>query len=185
MRLFYLVIFVLLGTGPALAKEKPPASYSIPLPPKPDYTSLQWLVGEWTGKTTNRGPQGEIRLSVEVALDGRFMILREELNFAATKASPATRESWLGILSANRSESGFHLRTFSSTGFITRHRVTVTGSEIHFYPEGGEQPPPGWLFRRSLQRSGETEIIETVETAPPDKSFFDYFTAKLTQATKP
>jgi hypothetical protein len=75
--------------------------------------------------------------------------------------------------------SGFLLRTFSSTGFITRYRVTVEGAETHINPEGGESPPPGWLFRTVIKRTDPQELVETVQAAPPNKSFFDYYTAKL------
>lgn len=185
MRFVFLALLCVLG-GPAVrGKEKPPAVYTIPVPPKPDFSLLDWLVGEWTGKTTGRGAQGEIRLSVTLALEKRFMVLREEASLAAGKTVPASRESWMGILGANSSGPGFFLRAFSSTGFITYYRVTVEGTEIRFNPEGGEQPPPGWLFRRVLQRSGDAEMNEAVEAAPPGKAFFNYYSAKLTRTSKP
>jgi hypothetical protein len=91
----------------------------------------------------------------------------------------AAKESWLGVLTSGRGVSGFLLRTFSSTGFITRYRVTVEGAETHINPEGGESPPPGWLFRTVIKRTDPQELVETVQAAPPNKSFFDYYTAKL------
>ncbi len=185
MKLNFLIVVCLLAPGTLRAKEKPPTVYTIPLPAKPDFASLQWLVGEWVGKTSGRSPEGEIRLAIDYALDNRFLVLREDISLAATKTAPAIRESWMGILSEDRAGAGFLLRAFSSTGFITRYRVTVEGSEVHFNPEGGEQPPPGWLFRRVIQRSGDDELKETVQAAPPNKSFFDYYSAKLTRATHP
>lgn len=185
MRSLFLVLLCVLGPAALPAKEKPPASYAIPLPPQPDFSALDWLIGDWIGKTTGRGPQGEVRLSVAYALEKRFIIFREEVSLPPTKTAPASRESWMGILSAHRSDTGFVLRTFSSTGFITRHRVTAEGAEIHFNPEGGEQPPPGWLSRRVVQRLGPAEFSETVQLAPPDKPFFDYYTAKFTRPTPP
>lgn len=170
---------------PLLAREKPPAIYTIPLPPRPDFSALDWLIGEWSGYTTERRAPGEIRLLVEFALDKRFMILREELKFTAAKTRPDAHESWMGILSRSRSDATFLLRVFSSTGFITRYRVTVDGPEVRFDPEGGEEPPPGWLFRRVLQRTGEAEFNETVQAAPPHKPFFDYYTARYSRAAQP
>ena len=185
MRSVLLALLCVLG-GPAVrGKEKPPAVYTIPVPPMPDFSPLDWLVGEWAGKTTGRGAQGEIRLSVGFALEKRFMVFREETLLAAGKTATASRESWMGILGANSSGPGFFLRAFSSTGFITHYRVTVEGTEVRFNPEGGEQPPPGWLFRRILERSGEAEMNETVEAAPPGKAFFNYYSAKLTRTSKP
>lgn len=171
--------------GPALlaAKEKSPTTYTIPLPPKPDYSALHWLTGEWKGRTTGNGPQGEVHLLVSYDLDKRFMIFREAISLAATNAAPATSESWMGILSSSRSDLSFVLRVFSSTGFITRFRVTVDGAEIHFTPEGGEQPPAEWLFRRVVTRLSDAELSETVQAAPPSKSFFDYYSARLTRVS--
>ncbi len=182
MRYLLLALLYVVGATPLPAKEKPPKVYTIPVPPKPDFSAVNWLLGEWTGKTTGAGPQGEVHLSVNFALDGRFMILREEISLAATQTALAARETWMGILSGNRSDTGFLLRAFSSTGFITRYRVTVDGSEIHFNPEGGDEPPPGWLFRRTVQRLSDSELSETVQVAPPNKPFFDYYTAKVTRA---
>jgi hypothetical protein len=59
--------------------------------------------------------------------------------------------------------------------------VTVDGPEIRLTPEGGEQPPPGWLFRRVIHRTGVEEFTEHVQVAPPTKGFFDYYTAELTR----
>lgn len=182
MRALSLVLLCLLGFVPLPGKEKPATTYQIPLPPKPDFSALDWLLGEWTGRTTERSPEGEIHMSVSFGLEGRFMIFREQLSLAATKTAPASKESWMGILSPGPSGAVFILRTFSSTGFVSRYRVSVQGGEIDFSPEGGDQPPPGWLFRRVVERSGDGEIKETVQVAPPHKAFFEYYSAKLTRA---
>ena len=178
-----LALACLAGAAPLVAKEKPPTIYQIPLPPKPDFSAVDWLVGEWTGSTTDQRTPGEIRLSVSYELDNQVMLLRGEASFQATKTSPAMKESWMGVLTSDRGAAGFLLCTFSSTGFITRYRVTVEGPETHINPEGGEQPPPGWLFRTVIKRTDPKEFVETVQAAPPNKSFFDYYTAKLTRVT--
>lgn len=185
MRAVLIVLLCVASPIALAAKEKPPTTYSIPLPPKPDFSPVEWLVGEWIGKGPGRGPQVEIRLSVTFDLEKRFMTFREEISFPATKTAPASRESWRGILSGNPLGPGFVLRKFSSTGFITRYRVTVDGGEIHFNPEGGEEPPPGWLFRHVIQRLGDADFIETVQVAPPNRSFFNYYTAKFTKVPSP
>src|SRR5208337_2947552 len=183
MTAIILALACFVGAAPLAAKEKPPTTYQIPLPPKPDFSEVDWLVGEWTGSTTDRRAPGEIRLSVSYELDNRVMLLRGEASFQATKTSPAMKESWMGVLTSNRGAGGFLLCTFSSTGFISRYRVTVEGPETHINPEGGEQPPPGWLFRTVINRTNPKEFVETVQAAPPNKSFFDYYTAKLTRVT--
>jgi hypothetical protein len=182
---FALAAFGLIPTVPAparpLPKEKPPATYTIPLPPLPDYSQLDWLVGDWTGKAGDQKPQGDVQLRISYDLDKRVMVFRESVSLPATKTVPATAETWMGILTAERGGSGYILRVFSSTGFATRYRVTMEGAEVRFNPEGGEQPPPGWLFRRKLTRTDTDAMTETVEASPPQKSFFDYFTANLTR----
>lgn len=185
MRALCCLMLCLLSGTSLLAKEKPPVVYSIPIPAKPDFSALQWLVGDWTGKTAGHGAPGEVRLSATFDLEKHFMILRGEVSWAATKTAPAWKESWMGILSANRERAGFVLRVFTSTGFITRYQVTTDGPEIHFNPEGGEVPPPGWLFRRMIQRTGVGEFTETVQVAPPAKSFFEYYSAKLSRVGSP
>jgi len=172
----------LIQAAPLAAKEKPPTVYQIPLPPKPDFSALDWLVGEWAGKTTDPRVPGEIHLSVSYQLDKRLMLLRGETSLQPTKTSPALKESWLGVLTSDRGSGGFLLRMFSNTGFITQYRVTVEGPEIHINPEGGEQPPPGWLFRTIIKRTEPQEFVETVQAAPPSKGFFDYYNAKLNRA---
>ncbi len=185
MRSIFLALLCILGAGLLSGKEKRPATYTIPLPPKPDFSAVDWLVGDWTGKTTGRSPQGEIRLSVSYGLDKRFMIFREEISFSSTKTAPPSKESWMGILGASRDGAAFILRTFSSMGFITRYRVTQEGGEIRFSSEGGDDPPPGWVFRRVVERSGDAEFDEKVQAAPPDKPFFDYYTARLVRTPHP
>jgi hypothetical protein len=183
MTAIILALACFVGATPLAAKEKPPTTYQIPLPPKPDFSAVDWLVGEWTGSTTDQRTPGEIRLSVRYELDNQVMLLRGEASFQATKTSPAMKESWMGVLTSDRGAVGFLLCTFSSTGFITRYRVTVEGPETHINPEGGEQPPPGWLFRTVIKRTDPKEFVETVQAAPPNKSFFDYYTAKLSRVT--
>jgi len=183
-----IVTLVFLGAlcaGSAAEKQKPPIQYSIPLPPPPDFSELGWLVGEWTGKTTGRSTPGDVHFSAGYDLGKRFMVLRGEVSLAATKSTSEFKESWMGVLSASPEGSGYILRTFSSTGFIARYWVTVDGPEVRFIPEGGEKPPPGWLFRRLIQRTGTDEFTETVEAAPPAKSFFDYYTARLGRVSAP
>ena len=182
MRAFFLTFLYLLGSVSPAASKKQPKTYSIPLPPKADFSPIEWLLGEWSGKTTGNSPQGEVHLSVAYDLDQRFMVFREKVTLAATPSAPGVNESWIGILSGRGAANEYTLRAFSSTGFITRYRVTVAQAEIHVTPEGGEEPPPGWLFRRTVARWGVGELTETVQAAPPDGSFFDYYTAKLTRA---
>jgi hypothetical protein len=178
-----LVLACLVQAAPLVAKEKPPTIYQIPLPAKPDFTAMDWLVGEWAGKTTDQRAPGEIHLSVSYQLDKQIMLLRGETSLQATKSSPAMKESWLGVLTAGRGSGGFLLRMFASTGFITQYQVTVEGPEIRINPEGGDQLPPGWLFRMLIKRTDPQEFVETVQAAPPNKSFFDYYTAKLSRVT--
>jgi hypothetical protein len=169
----------------AAAKEKPSVQYQIPLPAPPDFSALDWLLGEWTGKTLANSPAGDVRLSISLDLGKHFLIFRGEISLAATQTVPATKESWLGILSADPGRAGFTLQVFSSTGFITRYRVTVEGPQVRLNPEGGDRPPPDWLFRRVLERTGPGEFTETVQVAPPAKPFFDYYTAKFARVPPP
>jgi hypothetical protein len=182
MRPVCLLLALTLAAAAALAKEKPPVIHRIPLPPRPDFSDLDWLIGDWSGKTTENSPKGEVSLSVSFDLDKRFMVFRGQETLAATPTLGESRESWLGLLSQDPSGGGFILRVFSDKGFITRYRVTVIAGTVSLDPEGGEQPPPGWLFRRTLQRTDIGEMLETVQVAPPQKPFFDYYAAKLTRA---
>jgi len=178
---------LLLATVGARAgtREKPPLQYQIPLPPPPDFSALDWLQGHWTGKTVSPGPAGEVDFSVTPELENHFLVFREETSLAATPTLPASKESWVGFLGASPDGKGFVLRVFSSTGFMTRYRMTVDGPELHLNPEGGESPPPGWLFRRSWARTGSNKLTETVQAAPPGKGFFLYYSADLARAPAP
>jgi hypothetical protein len=179
---FVLALACALVGAPLTAKDKPPVQYQIPLPAAPDFSGLDWLLGEWTGSTVESSPAGEVRLSVALELEKHFLLFRGQVSLAATPTVPATKESWMGVLSANPGGAGFTLRVFSSTGFITRYRVTVDGPQVRLNPDGGDRPPPDWLFRRVLERTGPGEFTEAVQAAPPAKPFFDYYTAKLTRA---
>jgi hypothetical protein len=162
----------------ARAEDKPPASYTIPLPRMPDFSALDWLVGDWAGPVVGKHDQGQVHLSVSYTLGKRFMILNGQLAQPATKTAPATQETWMGVLGPAQSNSGFVLRVYSSTGFSTIYQVTATANEVEFNPAGGDLPS-GWLFRRHVERVGESSLSETLEVAPPGKAFFKYYTAQL------
>ena len=181
VRALFLVLISVPSGALSAAKDKPPVQYQIPIPAPPDFSALDWLQGQWTGKTIPNSSPGELQLAVTADLDKHFLVLRGEVSLAATPTVPATKESWLGILSASPNGTGFILWKFSSTGFVTRYRMTVNEAELHLNPEGGDSPPPGWLFRLTWARTGPDELTETVQAAPPGKSFFDYYTAKLTR----
>jgi hypothetical protein len=187
MRLRALMMALICGLAgtPSTAKQKPPAQYQIPIPPPPDFSALDWLQGQWTGKTLPNSPTGNVQLSVNPDLEKHLLVFRGEVTLAATLTVPATKESWMGILSASADRTGFILHLFSSNGFITRYRLTTEGPELHLNPEGGDSPPAGWLFRRTWVRTGPNEFNETVQAAPPGKGFFDYYTVKFTRVTPP
>lgn len=180
-----LAILVLIVPLALAAKDKQPSTYRIPLPPKPDFSSLEWLVGNWSGQMLKKSPQGQIHLSVSYDLNHRVMVFREHISLAATQEIAATHESSIGILSRAPSGHSFQLQVYSSTGFISRYRVTVEGSEIDFTPDGGLQPMPGWLMRRIIQRSDVNGFTETVQLAPPQKPFFNYYTVAFTREAAP
>ena len=184
-RALILALACALAGAAAAAKEKPSVQYQIPLPAPPDFSALDWLLGEWTGKTLPNSPAGDLHLSISLDLEKHFLIFRGEVSLAATQTVPATKESWLGILSADPGGVGFTLQVFSSMGFITRYRVTVEGPQVRLNPEGGDRPPPEWLFRRVLERIGPGEFTETVQVAPPAKPFFDYYSAKFARVPPP
>jgi hypothetical protein len=174
-----------LALATAAAKQKPPVQYQIPTPPLPDFSALDWLMGDWAGKTLPNSPPGELRLSVNYDLEKHFVVFHGETSLAATPTVPASNESWIGILSASPDRKGFILQIFSSHGFMTRFRLTMEEAEVHLNPEGGDSPPPGWLFRRVWARTGPDEFSETVQAAPPGKPFFDYYSVKFTRVVSP
>ncbi|HUZ45841.1 MAG TPA: hypothetical protein VMW54_04315 [Terriglobia bacterium] len=182
MKLRALMLFLLFVPAALAARDKSP-TYRIPLPPKPDFSSMVWLLGDWTGQTVGHSPPGKVHLSISYGLDRRVMLFKEEISLAATKEAPAAKESSIGILSRDPSGHTFLFQVYSSTGFITRYRVNVSGAEIDFNPIGGLEPPPGWLSRRIVERSDIDGFIETVQLAPPQRPFFDHYTAAFRRAT--
>ena len=183
-------LFLLLTAGSlsgADQKDKKPAVYKINLPAKPDFSALDWAIGEWAGHTDSKNPnegEGTLHLVLSYVLDSRFVSISEEISLPARESSPVVRESWSGYISPSPSRQGFTLQAFSSTGFITEYHVTATPTELRFDPEGGANPPPGWLFRRVISRLAPDYFEETVDVAPPGSSFFNYYSGKLTAVLK-
>lgn len=167
----------------ALPGKDKPATFTIAIPPKPDFSDLDWLVGEWTGKTAGKNAQGDVHLSAAYEFDKRFLILREETSLPATKNAPAVKESWMGILTRPSPGGSFAMQVYSSTGFVTTYGVTLEGGKVYLNQQGGEDPPAGWLFRRVLERTDPGSLNETVRVAPPDQPFFDYYTARLSRVS--
>jgi hypothetical protein len=133
----------------------------------------------------NGNPADELRLSIAFDLEKRILVLRGNVSLAATQTVPLTKETWMGILNGSPRGTGLALRMFSSTGFITLYRVTVDGPQVWINPEGGEQPPTGWLFRRCWVRIDPNDFTETVQAAPPGKPFFQYYSATFTRVPSP
>ena len=98
MRPAILIALVFLAPAFLAAKDKQPSTYRIPLPPKPDFSSIEWMIGNWTGQMDKQSPPGEIHLSVSYDLDQRVMIFREKVSIAAT-GEISGKESSVGILS--------------------------------------------------------------------------------------
>ena len=167
---------------PIAGKDKAPAVYRIAAPPKPDFSALAWLLGEWSGKIGTKQPTGEVHFSAAYDLEQRFIILREQLWQENTKTAPASGESWMGVLSPRPDGKNWLLRVYSNYGFMTDYEVSPDGAFLHFNFLGGEDTPQGWLFRRTIERTGESEFTETVQVAPPDHPFFEYYSAKLTRS---
>lgn len=182
MKRIILIILCILIVVPVAARQRAPQTYTVQLPPAPNFSSVDWLLGNWTGKIIGK-QEGQVLLSVSYELDKHFMLLREEISLDATKNAPALHEGLLGILHADPSGNGFEMSFYSSKGFVTHYRVTVNHGEIDFNPEGGAIPPPGVLFRRTLTHTNPSQCVETVEVAPPQKPFFNYYTANLSQVT--
>lgn len=181
----FLIALVFLAPAILAARQEDAQVYRIPLPPKPDFSSIEWMIGNWTGRMDKHSPQGRIQLAVSYGLDKQVMIFREKISIAATGEFGADNESSIGILSPAPFGNGFLLQVYASTGFINRYRVTVSGSEIDFMPDGGMRPLPGWLSRRFIQRGDVNGFTETVQLAPPMETFFNYYTAAFTRQAAP
>lgn len=182
----WLVLLLVMAASPAGAaqKNKKPATYTIPLPARPDFSALDWMIGEWAGHPTDpktgKEREGTLHLTLSYALDKRFVRIGEEVELPAGDSYPAVHEAWSGFIGASASGQGFTMRAFSSTGFITQYHVTASASQLRFDPEGGANPPPGWLFRRTISRIGPEYFEDAVEAAPPGGAFFSYYSGKLT-----
>lgn len=186
------LVILLLAAGPVAGagqKDKTPPTYDIPLPARPDFSSFAWLIGDWAGHATDpvtgKETTGIVHLTISYTLDKRFLLLHEEVSLPAGRTAPALHEVWTGFLNADPAGSGFVLRTFSSTGFISQYHVTVSDDHATFDPQGGENPPPGFLFRRVIARLGSGFFSEKVDVAPPGGAFFPYYGAKLTAVLEP
>lgn len=178
------LMLFLLASLPALAGQKAPKTYRLQTPPEPDYKAIDWLVGSWVGKTTSPGAQGQVLLTVGYELGKKFLMLRQEVSLSATDSVPATHEGFMGVLNGGPAAGAFNLNLYSSTGFVMHYRVTAKDGEIVFQPEGGAIPPEGWLFRWTLIHAGAGHCIERVDVAPPRKSFFEYYSATLSQVNQ-
>ena len=97
MRALILTLIFPLAGATSAAKDKPPVQYQIPIPALPDFSALDWLLGQWNGKTLPNSPPGEVQLSVSSDLEKRILIFRGEVSLAATPTVPATE----GILDGN------------------------------------------------------------------------------------
>jgi hypothetical protein len=185
MKPVIILTLILLAPAALAAVDKHPSTYRIPLPPKPDFSSIEWMIGDWMGRMDRHSPQGQIHLSVAYDLDQRVMVFRERVSLEATGDIPANDETSIGILSRAPSGDSYLFQVFASTGFVSQYRVTVAGPEIDFTPDGGSQTPRGWLSRRIIQRGDVDGFTQTIQLAPPLKPFFDYYSAAFTREAAP
>jgi hypothetical protein len=182
LALYLAALLLASATVAPAARKQHAGTYMIPLPAQGDYSSIGWLVGQWSGTMVDRGRQGKVLLSVSYALGRHFLLLREEVSLAAVAHAPGMQEGMMGILSPGDAAKVYHLTLYSSHGFVMKYLVTAKPGEIDLNPAGGPLTPSGWLFRRVIRHSAPGQCTETVDAAPPGEGFFRFYTAKLSQA---
>ena len=76
VRALILALLCVLAGATLAAKDNPPVQYKIAIPAPPDFTALDWLRGQWTGKTGPSGPSGDVQLTVSPDLANHFLVFR-------------------------------------------------------------------------------------------------------------
>jgi len=153
--------------------------------PKPEsiWQPFQFFLGNWKGQGRGEPGQGEYERSYRLIFNDRFIEVRNKSSWLPTANNPKGEvHEDLGYLSYDKGRKTYVLRQFHIEGFVNQYRLeslSADGRRIVFISEAIENIAAGWRAKETYQLTGENELIETFELAPPNKDFEVYSAATL------
>ena len=134
-----------------------------------DWSSLSFLIGEWTGEGGGQPSQAtSAGATYSFDLQRKVIIMRNYADYPATKDVPAFSFSAMMIIYPNSSRDGFRASFFDSDPHVIEYTLNVSEDRKTLTFVSDPQPSSP-RYRLTYKREGENIINLEFEIAPPGK----------------
>lgn len=144
---------------------------------------VERLIGEWRGTTTGEAGSGEVTRSYRQLMNGRYL---QETNTSTYPPQPRNPKGevheHLSLISHDRQRQTLVLRQFHIEGFVNTYRLSpepAADGKLVFESENFENFNNAWKARETYEFTGDDQVVETFELAPPGKPFQVYSRTEL------
>jgi hypothetical protein len=149
---------------------------------------LRFFVGTWTGTSSGRPGEGNVRRTYELTLNDRVLQVENRVVYPAQEKNPkGEQHDDLGLITYDRGRGRFIFRQAHSEGFVNTYvadPVTPGDKQVVFVTESIENIPPGWRARETYVITGADSFVERFELAEPGKDFALYSEAVLARVRR-
>ena len=152
--------------------------------PADTLTTLAPLVGRWSGTTEGQPGNGTVEREYERILNSRFIQVRNRSTYPPQEKNKQgeTHED-VGLFSFDSGRKRIVLRQFHTEGFVNQYVLdpaSAPGKPV-LVTEAIENIPAGWRARETYILTGDDQLEEIFELAPPGKDFEPYSRSRLTR----
>jgi hypothetical protein len=133
--------------------------------PAADWTSFQFLLGEWVGEGSGSPGQGGGGFSFAADLQGQILVRRNHTEFPAGQGRPAAVHDDLLIVS--QEPDGTKAVYWDNEGHVIRYLVEFPAENLIIFISEKQSGAP--RFRLFYQKLGDSKVDILFEMAAPDK----------------
>jgi hypothetical protein len=138
---------------------------------------LDFLIGEWRGKSTGEPGEGTTHRVCEKVLNAKFVECRTTTVYPPQEKNPKGETHVdRAFFSYDRGAKKLRLRQFHGEGFVNSY---VQGEGLAFETDAIENIPAGWRARETYTVRSADSWSETFELAEPGKAFAVYSSSVL------
>lgn len=147
---------------------------------------VERLVGDWRGSSTGEAGSAEVVRSYRKLMNGRYLQETHTSTYPPQPRNPKGEvHEHLSLISHDRQRQTLVLRQFHIEGFVNTYRLSAepaADGKLVFESEHFENFSNAWKARETYEFTGDDQVVETFELAPPGKPFQVYSRTELRRA---